>query len=189
MGQVTIQNDVYDVYGDEAGADDYFAAALHGAAYQDAQEHERRQALVTATRMFDRQTWQGTITDDVTPQPLQWPRKNVVDKYGNPIDENTTPTQIIEGAYELANILLSDTSIQTQPSSGSNIKEVGAGSARVVFFQPTWRTQGRFPQIVGELVNQFLAAAVQGLSAFASGTDVDSFFKDRDYGYTREGLT
>ena len=186
MGQVSIDGNDYEIYGTQADATIYFGGAIHGTAWFAADDDTQAKALVTSTRMLDRQVWQGTKTAPSPGQTLDWPRTGVVDREGNPVDPNTVPEGIVFGSYELANILISNAAVQDTKDAGSNISSVGAGSARVAFFRPTIGTLGRFPTIVQELVGEFLAGAVAHLGIFVSGIQ-ESQFAVWDFGFSTPG--
>jgi hypothetical protein len=186
---VTIGGTSYEVYGSLTGAgsaSEYFNAALHGGDWIDADPEDQAKALVTATRMMDRQNWQGTKTSPT--QFLDWPRTGVVDREGNAVSSSAVPDGIVWGTYELAEILRADPTAQEAVNSGSNVRAVGAGSARVEFFQPTRLTASRFGAVVDELVGEFLDSAAGDLGIVVTGAGVESSFSSGAYGFTGEGL-
>ena len=171
-------------YVTQAAATTYFGDAIHAAEWTAADSATKDAGLVTATRIIDRQTWQGSMT--VSTQPLQWPRTGVVDQYGDEVDDATIPWQITEATYELALALIIDDSIQGQAQTGSgNFKRLKAGSAEVEYFRPG--TPTRFPTIVQELLAPFLAGSASQLVGVAYGTDVESSFDDEDILDLNEG--
>jgi hypothetical protein len=132
------------------------------------------QAVITATRMIDRQRWQGTVT--TATDPLQWPRTGVHDKYGNALSSTTLPSDLVLGCYELAYGLLQDSTLQNQAVAGSNTKLLKAGSVEIQYFRSTIGQVGKFPQIINELLAQFLAGSVS--TGVASGADRTTQFPD-----------
>lgn len=168
-------------YIDLAGADAYFDDSLKFASWDALTDDVKSKALVTATRMLDRQTWAGTKTDES--QDLQWPRSGVTDKYGNAIDSSTVPQQILEAQCELALSIALDPSVETNSSTSGNIKFLKAGEAEIGYFTPT--RGGRFPTIIQELVGQFMGAAASAANsggAYVSGTCERSHFCSDQYG-------
>lgn len=154
-----------DTYVTVAEADTYLAQALHaGTTWSGAGTPTKEQALVTATRMLERQTWVGTRAP-LPPGPwlLDWPRSGVTDPDGNTVASDSVPTFIEDAECELALALLVDSSVQTSESSGSNIAALGAGSARIEYFRPT--AGGRFPTIIQELIGFYLAGKAGGVSS------------------------
>lgn len=165
-------------YISRANATLYFEGALHGASWVAATDTVKDQALVTATRMLDRQRWQGSKYD--SEQALAWPRSGVTDREGNSIDETAVPQDILDATCELALSLIIDSDVQNSSSSSQNIKRVQAGSASVEYFRPTFG--GRFPTIVQELVGYLLSSSAAGLlEPWASGTDVESYFDNNNF--------
>lgn len=189
VGTVTISGTTYSIYGSLSEAKDYARAAVHFDAWDATSgDTPKAKALVTATRMLDRvKSWVGSRTDTATPQPLQWPRTGVTDRDGNAVSDSVVPDEIAQATYELANALLDDEAVQSNTSSGSNIKSVKAGPVNVDFFQPTAKTASRFPTIVQELISFYLVASTTGI--IATGTDEESAFAGKDFGFTGEALT
>ncbi len=172
MGQVTIQGTVFDIYGVDSEADTYMTARWGGSAWSDAEVDERKQTLVSATRMIDRENWLGQKT--VSAQALEFPRTGLTDKDGNSVDSATVPLVVEEANYELAFALLNDAAVQEADTTGSNVRRVKAGSAEVQFFRPTAGTP--FPTIANDLLRAFRDSGA--LAGLASGTDEVSTFCD-----------
>lgn len=183
---VTIGGDTFEVYGSAAGLATYANGstlwyATHAAASADA----RARALVEATRLLDRQRWQGAKVSDG--QALAWPRSGVtVD--GAAVSEASVPDAIVWAAYELALAILAKPTVIAGTSTGSNVQSVGAGPTAVTFFAPT--PGARFPDRVQELIGGYLygadgAATLAPGGLYATGTDGCSQFDGADaYGLT-----
>lgn len=166
-----------------SNANAYHELSLHAANWNDTTTERREQALVTATRMIDRQNWKGQKTDPA--QPLAWPRTGVTRNDGSTVDPNTLPPELILATYELALALLDNVAVQSQGDTGSNIKSLGAGSAQLSFFRPTTGT--RFPTIIQELMGQFLSATGLPIgTAVVKGNDGVSVFQGNPSGVTKE---
>jgi len=110
-------------------AEDYLAAHVNAAEWAAATTLQKQQALVTAFRMIERETWSGTAVG-----ASAWPRTGAICNGTAYPDDGTVPDVIAQGQYELALYLLKDASILEKSSQASNIKAVGAGSAKVEFF-------------------------------------------------------
>lgn len=188
---VTIGSDTFEVYGSSAGLATYANGswtwqATYAAAVATSANGPLR-ALVEATRLLDRQAWDGTKTSDS--QALAWPRDGVT---GIPPgaseapDDGTTPDSIVVAAYELALAMLAKPGVVAGTSTTSNVQSVGAGPASVTFFSPT--VGGRFPDRVMELVGWAFGGTsgdIVPLGSYASGTDGCSQFDTCDeYGLT-----
>ncbi len=62
---------------------------------------QQRSALIFATILLEnRVKWYGRKTDPS--QTLQWPRKGLVDRYGNAVDSNSVPEIVKQVQCELA---------------------------------------------------------------------------------------
>lgn len=187
MGQVTISGTTYDVYGTADGLKAYLAGKLGPLAYDTAESADKSKALVSATRWIDREKWQGSMTDEVTPQPLEWPRTGVTDCDGNAVDSASVPDDIINATYELAEILLGDPAAADGANTGSNTKRVKAGSAEVEFFRPGSADGSGgggtlFPVPAQKLVACFLEGAGGAFSTpYAGGTSQPSSFCTDDF--------
>lgn len=170
----------------EAEADTYFdGSSRAGPVWTKLGDTPRRQALITAQRLLERQTWQGEQTVAKPTQALAWPRTGVTDRYGNAVATATVPQQIKDAQAELAFELTQDTDQETEATANSNTKRVKADTVEVEYFSPV-RTAGRFPSVVQELIAEFLAGAANGgvgLNAF--GTDTVSNYSADDWTVTR----
>ena len=163
---VTIASNTYNVYVDQASCAAYLAASITvpALAWTAASSTLQAQSMVMASRMLDRQTWQGQQNGG----PLQWPRTNVVDQFGNAVAPTTIPQDIINGFCELAAMLISDPALQDQLSSKWNIASFTSGPATVNYFHP--QQGGRFPMVVQELVGPYLAATADEGGAYGTDT-------------------
>lgn len=188
VSTVTINTVTYDVYGTTVELSDYMGGKLSTTAFDTATDEDKDKAHVEATRWIDRERWQGTPTDLVTPQPLQHPRVGLIDCNGTPIPDDELALGICNGTFELVLLILQKPSVLTKGSTGSNVKSAKAGSAKVDFFRPGVDASGQtsrvFPTVAYKQVQCFLATG-QGASGAAFGTDQESSFCDPD----RDGLT
>lgn len=202
MGVVNIGGVNFNIYGEftnDAGptisASTYFNASLNVGGWTAASFGDRQKALVNATRIFDKQRWQGTVTDPTTPQPLAWPRTGVPPCDGIVTPTNVIPSKVIFGAYELAAAILSDAQVQTAASTGSNVRRVLArkkvGELEIEdeteYFVPTnigLAASGRFPAQVQEYIKCFVEGFSMGATVVGSTPSVfiDFDFKLNDPG-------
>lgn len=111
-------------YVDLAEAMAYFADRLDVAAWTEASDLQKRQALVTATSMLDSFEWIGQVVDPL--QPLAFPRiGSYYDrKLGLYADMNPTPNRIKLACFEIAYHLLNNDGLQD--STGS-VKAISVG--------------------------------------------------------------
>lgn len=202
MGVVSINGTNFTIYGeftDDSGptisATTYFNASLNVAGWTAASFGDRQKALVNATRIFEKQRWQGTMTDPTTPQPLAWPRTGVPACDGVVIAPNVIPSKLIFGAYELAAAILADAQVQTAASTGSNVRRVLArkkvGDLEVEdeteYFVPTnvgLAAGTRFPPQVQEYLKCFVESYSMGATVVGS---TPSVFLDFDFKLNEPG--
>ena len=193
MTVITIGTSMYDVYGTEAGLKSYLGGRLGADAYDNASGNDRKRAMVMAARWIDREKWQGTLTDSITPQPLAFPRTGITDCEGNAVGVSTIPDDVINASYELVLILLGDPTAASKSSQGGNIKSVGAGSAQVSFFRAGAADGsgsigvGIFPVEAQKLLRCYLQSAASLSGPTITGTSQPSHFGDCDY-RTQEGF-
>jgi len=210
MGTVNISGKTYNIYGthitDDAGppvvpsASTYFGASLNASAWNDASLTQQAQALVTATRILDKQTWVGAVTDSATPQPLAWPRTGATNcRTGVAVPDDEVPEGIVFGSYELALAILADATVQTSSSSGSNVRRTRSKDKvgdleterETEYFTSTNipgsnTNAGRFPPAVQEFVACYFGGS--GIATVTITGSQASFFYGRDYSYDGEGL-
>lgn len=181
MGTVTIGGNPYEIYGTEAAADVYWAGGLgEGAdawAVAAAITDRHKQSLVAATRLLDRMPWIGTpVGTPVIDVVLQWPRSGI-----DGVSSLSVPDVVQKACYELAAALLVDSDLQTQATTGSNVKHVVADTVEVEFFQGTLGITGPLPKQVMDLIGVYLSgSSVAAGSTLSYGVDAESQFDDDD---------
>jgi len=143
----------------------------------------KTKALTSATRLLDRQGWKGAKTD--SEQELQWPRTNVSDPYGKPIDPVQVPQFmkdatcllamqfVLSLADPFAALFFSKWSGQGPAEQDSlnpgalKTEAINAGTAAVRYLRSTSGT--RFKQQVFDLVGFYIIAGGGLASAFGVG--------------------
>lgn len=169
MTTLQIGSSTFDVYADLADANEYAIAAFHATAWLVATDDKKKQALVTATRILDRQKWQGSKTGGSAQLPA-WPRSGITSP---PIpSDSVVPDQVIEATIELAIALVNGSTVQDDQSTANKIRSAGAGSANVSFFRGAEGEPLRFPLIVWELIGQWLGGvgSIGGFESFDTCT-------------------
>lgn len=157
-------------------ATSYFNDSLSSDSWSGLDPVVQAQSLITAARMIDRQTWQGIPTSGAA--PMQWPRTGVVDRYGNLVNSASVPQQIKDAQCELALAIQADPSVQTVKNQDFNTKTLKAGSAEITYMRPI--KGGKFPQIIQELIGQFLSASTSFATPVVTGNCDESHFDKSD---------
>jgi hypothetical protein len=148
---------------------------------------EKSVLLVASTNRLDLLNWAGEKAGGAS-QKNAWPRTGVTYPDGTPVPSDAVPYEVETACSLLAGSIAMDAKKSGAGSSGgSNVKAVGAGSARVEFFMPA---QGVALQdeTAFALVKAFLSSALSDSVGFgmASGTGAKGLgpcYGDLDKGY------
>jgi len=175
---VSVGGTEYDVYAAIADANSYLEAEVSAAAtkWRSASltdNDTKARALVSATRLIDRQSWPGSKTDGDY-QTLEWPRKGTGI---TGVDQDVIPQQIIDACILLAAEINNGSKVTSESTTDSRTKRLKAGSVEKEFFR---ELDGgtRFPTAIEELLRGLRGGV--GLSGVvATGTDTCSDFRDR----------
>lgn len=191
MPTIVLSNSMgYESYADVAEADLYLGAKFNSSAWFALTDEVKGQALVTASRIFDRTCWQGTPTG-LSPQELAWPRTGI-----SGVDDQTIPQVIIDGSIELAFYLATGSSVETNSTPGAQgLQVIKAGSVMLQYFRGAESPNAandRFPLPVMELVRAYLCgfnSTIVGVATGAtSGTsDDDTSVTGSNFGFN-EGI-
>lgn len=179
---VVLDGVAYDVYADIATADEYLNASPDYATWDALTDPVKGRYLITATRILERQRWQGSKTDD--DQLLAWPRSGLTYPDGTAVDENGIPQQIVDACCEIALSLALGTDVQGTATTARTEKRLKAGSVEVEYFRGAEGAGYRFPLPIHELIGYWLAGAALTLTGTGSGMDGESAF-GTGYGVTR----
>lgn len=123
-----------------------------------------------------------SLTLTLGDQSALHPRSGMSDCDGQAIDSLALAEDLKSGQIELAYELTQDTSLESASNTGSNVKQVGAGSAQVAFFRPTSGSgeSSRFPNVVMELIRCLTGSSagiagptITGTTATSSATACD----------------
>ncbi len=167
-------------YASRADADAYFNDSLRKAEWAAYGGSTKDRGLIEATRVFERQVWAGS--KEVPSQTLAFPRTGLLDKEGEALTGAETLVIIGEAQFEYALVLLADSdALNTRDATGSNVKSVGAGSAKIVFFKAT--KGSRFPLTVTDLVGDWFGGSGAVVGGFVSGNCDESSFTSPDDKY------
>lgn len=165
LSEVDVGGETFVVYADLDVANAYFAGAIHAANWSAATDTTKSQALVTATRILDRQKWiaaYGTQTLRGVVQAIQ------------------------DASAEMALALVDGSDLQTEQTTGQKLQSIKAGSVSLSYFRGAEGRPHRFPVIVHELLRDYLAGADLSISMVATGVDAVSSTED-DFGHV-EGI-
>lgn len=162
MQVVMVDSQPYDSYVTVAAADDYLAASIHGASWSSASTLTKGQALVTATRILDRQRWAGAYDTQA---------------------EREAVSAIQDACIEMALALVDGSDLQTEALTGQKLQSIKAGSVSLSYFRGADGRPRRFPLIVHELLKGYLAGSNLNIGMTATGVDGVSSTAD-DFGHT-----
>lgn len=170
-------------YGSRADANTYFLDSINNTVWNSYTDEQKDQGLVEATRILERQLWAGEKEDPM--QDLEFPRTGLTDCYGDPVTPAESLETIQQAQFEYALDLLNDPGLlSNSDATGTNIKKLEAGSAKITYFRPQNGT--RYPLTVNDIIKCFfLGANATGsiTGSFASGTCDNSSFTDPDGDY------
>lgn len=168
MPTVEIDGEEFETYASLEDANKYMKGVFNNSTWFDplSDPETKARALVTATRLLDKQCWKGEKLD--SSQPLQWPRE--VDGVSG------TPDAIVQGCIELANLIINGSDVVTNVQPGvQTIQSLKAGSVAMSFFRDAeslFTKNARFPVEVQELIGPYLCGSTTAISgSMASGTD------------------
>lgn len=169
MATITINGNDYPTYQTVAEIDIYAAGAVGDAAsaWNTAETDAKPPAAVSASRLIDRQQWQGEKTDP--DQVEAFPRTGLYYIDGTPVPSDVVPQQVIDANSELAMDLLAGSSVQTDPSTQQQTRMLKAGSVTIEYFNLPG-TGTRFPLAVMELLGFWLGNVSDVLGSEATGT-------------------
>lgn len=182
--QVTIGATTYEVYADIPTADAYLEGQITADTWRASDETTKARALVSATRLIDRQVWQGEKTDSY--QESAFPRTGLTDADGVEVDSTTVPQQVVDATCELASAMVDGSNVQDSSQPGENTTQsLRAGSVAISYFRSIQGLGQRFPQIIWELLGLWLAGSQGGtLGCVSHGTGGKDQFK-RGYDFNR----
>jgi hypothetical protein len=150
MPSVTINTVDYPVYESVADADAYLAADFSRAAgWAALTGDDKPMALVSATRLLQRQSWRDGVPDT-----------------------EAAPQAVADATALLAADIALKPALGDSGSTASNVKAVGAGSAKVEFFRPS----------AGQVLPSAAYDLLRGLLGPLAGTEDDPALDGTAYG-------
>ena len=115
-------------YAETEEADLFFSSRQDASHWKNLTSEQKKSALEQATRLLDDTfDWYGTPSQ--AEQPLRWPRKNVSDLDGNPVDPAVIPDRIRHAVMEQALFLTGTAAAAILSRSG--IKSASAGEMSI----------------------------------------------------------
>lgn len=176
---VSLDSGDYSVYADVDAADEYLGATTHATTWQALTDDDvKGQALVTATRLLDRQRWRGKKTDPA--QPLAWPR---TDTGVAGVVDDEIPQDITSASIELASALIDGSDVQNVQNTSQKIQALRAGSVSITYFRGAEGQPIRFPMIVWELLRDYLASSLRVGLTESTGTSKETQ-SEEDFGFS-----
>lgn len=184
IDEVQIGDVSYDSYASLPYAQLYLAAQIQATTWAASTEEQQSVALVSMTRVLDRQTWQGEPSGPVSGPWHAFPRSGLFYSDGTtPVDPEVIPTEMMDACCEGAAILLAGYPFQDEPDTFNFNRIIKAGSVMIERFRQIG-PQPRFPQIIQELIGLWLGGSDTPFGALAHGTRRKSIFNHR-YDFNR----
>lgn len=162
MPTVSIGSDNdYTVYADIPTADYYMLGSVTVAGWATASDDNKGRALVSATRLLDRQLWAVGYTT---------------------FDLRVAVPAIVDACCELAGMFIDgSTDPLTSSTTVQTTQSLKAGTVAITYFRIDPNLAARFPTIIQELVGPYLAGSGNTVAtAYVGGTDVCSGFETYD---------
>lgn len=144
--QVEINDQLYDTYATVEDADNYFAAS-YGSEWANVGAIQKPQLLVSATRLIDRQDYQGIKVDEN--QPLKFPRLIS--------GVETDDKLLMETCCELALNIYSDGGKDVDIS---NIKSASLGDSSISF-RDSSKIESEEDLLIEEFLSDYLIGGVR----------------------------
>jgi hypothetical protein len=182
MPLVTIGATEYEVYSSLADADTYFNASIQFVEWDAFSDDQKSRGLVSATRLIDRQDWQGEKTEQGSPtQNLEFPRTGLTHCSGTSVGSDESLDIAVEASQMLAFDLLDGQELETSKSTEDLTKRLKAGSVEIEYFRADLDSAARFPTDVMELLGCFLAGGAAIAGSISTGTDGTALDDDFDF--------
>jgi hypothetical protein len=131
---------------------------------------DRKRLMIEATHYIDALAWQGAPTF-AAGTVLQFPRTGITNSDGAAVSDVEQLALVAKAIGELIAIAAGDNDVVSAADAGSNLRGLGAGSARIDFFRPTSFQDGNatlLPVPVQRLIGKWLAVAGASVSAAAA---------------------
>jgi len=140
-------------YATVAEADTYVDERMDTADWDGASADDKARALIMASRRIDQESFEGVKADiDPEDQALEWPREGADGPDGHVFDHNELPERLKQAAYELALVIVGDSSFLDDTGLES-FSEVSVGPLSVT---PRHQQKGgELPETVKRLLDPF----------------------------------
>ncbi len=172
MALVTIGGSSYIVYSSLSEADEYFNASIQYDDWNAFNDDQKRRGIVSATRLIDRQGWQGEKTEQGSPtQDLEFPRDDLTDCSGDSVSSEDSLARAVEASQLLAFDLLDGQELETSKTTEDLTKRLKAGSVEIENFRADQNSATRFPADVMELLGCFFSGGAAIAGSISTGTD------------------
>ena len=159
-------------YGSVVDANTYFSTSVAIADWEQFDTAAKERGLITVTGLLEQVHWSGTKED--SQQTLAFSRIGLISPEGTVLTAPQSLALIKKASYEYALAVLKDPSILNSTNvTGSNIKKVEAGSAKVTYFKPIAGT--KYPLQVLSLIKDHIGGSRSSSSYVSGNTDNSSF--------------
>jgi len=139
-----------------AEAEDYMTTRPGADAWNEADDEQKKAALVMGTRVLSMGfPWTGTAT--TATQALVWGRLGMYSATGYPLDGDVIPQQLKDALSETALYILQDaTRLADNEAAAQGIKRIKAGSAEIEYQVPTQSTSWSLSRLIPDIAKSML---------------------------------
>lgn len=167
-------------FGTYQEAENHFAGSMSYEKWCVVKAAAKKRALVAAFDAMNGMVWDGEKTDPLL--VAAFPRTGLTDIEGNDLASDSIPVLAKQGQFELAAYLIANKGFVDK--SKGQVKKVGAGSAKVEFFENTVAVKESkvFPEVIEQYFRVLSSSKFSLTPSEASGTSEESHFSNANYG-------
>lgn len=159
MATININGFDFSSYATVEEADKYFTAKF-GSTWNDIEEAEKKQLLVTATRKIDEKDFQGYKL--YVYQELEFPRVIKVCECGGELSSIYPEKELIACVCELANGIFNNVLADKVVANADKIKSMSVGDTSITFRDGATIEADSYSAVATPLINKYLKKYLKG---------------------------